>query len=147
MIINPIEHLPSTHPRSGSSWGCPAHSHVPRLDPRWCGGRSSRRLSPPTGVLCVRGRTCIKRGKSVRRRAADPPRGSGEAAAEDEALWAAPTCTITSGKRLRDCGEGDSRSRGIKDGLEDSERISRAHRYAEFTKEEPAPRAPTSSFR
>lgn len=35
------------------------------------------------------------------------------AAAGDEALGAAPTWTITSGKRFGDCGEGDRRSRGV----------------------------------
>lgn len=70
-------------------------------EPRRWGRRSGRSLSPPTGVLCLRGRTCLKLGKSERRRAADLPRGSGETGAKDEAPSAAPTRTVFSGK-----GEG-----------------------------------------
>lgn len=51
------------HHHIGSSTGFPPHGHVLRLDPRRCGGRFSRCLSPPTGVLCVRGRTCSKLGE------------------------------------------------------------------------------------
>lgn len=131
--------LPRAFLRTLMCWGWTHGRCAARLG----SARISRRLSPPTGVLCVRGRTCVKPGKSARRRAADLPRGSGGTEAKDDAPLAALTWTVFSGK-----GEGLWEGDEFADRDESkAERRVRISRYSEFKEQESALHAPTSSFR